>query len=308
MAPKLGLILPTNWGTEPPPTRTLMQFSSRAEELGFDSLWIIDRLLHEYGVPHPFVMLSYAAAATERIGLGTGVVLVSVRHPVEVAQAAATLNAMSGERLTLGVSLGGRDNEYVAMNMPKEQRAGRLVEGVRLMRRLWTESNVDFAGRYYQLEGANIEPKPKRAGGIPVVFGAVTDESLTRAGRMADGWMQGARGTPESFGAAWTKVRDAASEAGRDPAALQSSKLMYVNPVADAETGTEQLQSYLSLYYGPNYPMENTAVGAPETIAAKVKGFGDAGCDLVMMGLPGPDLGKLEVLGRAVAPLVAASQ
>ncbi|MGE0059032.1 MAG: LLM class flavin-dependent oxidoreductase [Dehalococcoidia bacterium] len=308
MAPKLGLILPTNWGMEPPPTRMLMQFSSRAEELGFDSLWIIDRLFHEYGMPHPFVMLSYAAAATDRIGLGSGVVLLSVRHPVEVAQAAATLNAMSGERLTLGVSLGGRDNEYAAMNMPKEQRAGRLVEGVRVMRRLWTETNVDFAGRYYNLEGANIEPKPQRAGGIPVVFGAVTDDSLARAGRMADGWMQGARGTPESFGAAWAKVRDAASAAGRDVSQLQSSKLMYVNPGSDVEAATTQLQDYLTLYYGPNYPMENTAVGPPEAIAAKLKSFGEAGCDLVMMGLPGLDLDKLDVLGKEVAPLVAASR
>jgi probable F420-dependent oxidoreductase len=279
-----------------------MRFSRRAEELGFDSLWVIDRLFHEYGVPHPFVMLSYAAAATERIGLGTGVVLLSVRHPVEVAQQAATLNAMSGERLTLGVSLGGRDNEYVATNMPKAQRVGRLIEGVQLMRRLWSERDVDFKGRYYQLEAANIEPKPQSP--IPVVFGAVTDQSLTRAGRLADGWMQGARGTPENYGRAWTTVRKAAVQAGRDPAQLHSSKLLYVNPSDDTELGTQDLQQYLSFYYGTGYPMENTAVGQPAAIAEKIRAFGDAGAELIVLGLPGPDLEKLEVLGREVGPLV----
>src|SRR5688572_1004966 len=201
---------------------------------------------------------------------------------------------MSGERLTLGVSLGGRDNEYVAMSMPKTQRAGRLIEGVGLMRRLWTEHNIDFEGRYYRLESANIEPKPKRPGGIPVVFGAVTDDSLARAGRLADGWMQGARGTPESFGLAWGKVRAAAQAAGRDPAELHSSKLLYVNPSNDAGTASQQLQHYLSFYYGPDYPMENTGLGAPSAIAEKIQAFGHAGSDLVILGLPSPDLEKLE--------------
>lgn len=306
MAPKIGLILPTNWGVEPPPTATLIRFCERAEELGFDSLWIIDRLFHEYGMPHPFVMLSYAAAVTERIGLGSGVVLLSVRHPVEVAQQAATLDAMSGGRLTLGVSLGGRDNEYVAMNMPRDQRAGRLVEGVRVLRRLWTESDVDLAGKYYRLEKANIAPKPSRPGGIPIVFGAVSPQSLMRAGRLADGWMQGARGTPESYAEAWRIVREAAKAAGREPDALQASKLLYVNPGKDAAAATDHLQRYLSLYYGPNYPMENTATGEPAMIAAKVRAFGEAGCGLVILGLPGPDIEKLELLAREVVPLVNA--
>ena len=106
---------------------------------------------------------------------------------MEIAQQAATLNAMSGERLTLGVSQGGRDNEFLAATMPKEQRTGRLVEGVRLMRRLWTEKDVTFKGRYYQLDAANIQPKPQRPGGIPLLFGASMEPALKRAGCVADG-------------------------------------------------------------------------------------------------------------------------
>src|SRR5438105_3043217 len=86
VAPRLGLIIPANFGEAAPPTKALLAYCSRAEELGFDSLWVIDRLFHQYGVAHPMVMLSQAAAVTSRIGLGTGVILLSVRHPVEVAQ------------------------------------------------------------------------------------------------------------------------------------------------------------------------------------------------------------------------------
>ena len=304
MAPKIGLIIPTNFGEDTPPTKNLSHFCARAEELGFDSLWIIDRLLHQYGVPHPFVMLSYAAAATDSIGLGTGVVLLSVRHPVEIAQQAATLNAMSGERLTLGVSQGGRDNEFLATNMPKEQRTGRLVEGVTVMRRLWSEKNVTFQGRYYHLDAANLEPRPRRPGGIPLIFGGSTEPSFKRAGRLADGWMQGARGTPESFAAAWNTVLGGAHEAGRNASALHSSKLMYVNPGKDAEAASAALEKYLSYYYGPNYPMEHTGFGDPTAIAAKISAFGDAGCELMILGLPGPDTSQLEALASQVLPFV----
>ncbi len=302
--PKLGLIIPTNWGSEAPPTDKLLQFCRRAEELGFDSLWIIDRLFHENGMPHPFVMLSYAAASTSTIGLGTGVVLLSVRHPVEIAQQAASLDALSGGRLTLGVSLGGRDNEYMATGQAKEQRAGRLVEGVEVMRRLWRDDDVDFEGRYYSLQGANIAPKPKRSGGIPVVFGAVTPASLARAGRLGDGWMQGGRGTPESFADSWQQVLHAAEKAGRPAGDLHSSKLFYVNPSSSSNVATREMEEYLSLYYGPNYPMEHTACGPANLIAERISAFGHAGCELVILGLPGPNVEKLEQIAQEVAPLV----
>jgi probable F420-dependent oxidoreductase len=305
MTPRIGLIIPTNWGDQPPPYGQLLDFCRRADELGFDSLWVIDRLFHQHGVPHPMVMLAQAAAVTRRIGLGTGVVLLSVRHPVDLAQSAATLNALSGERLTLGVSLGGRDNEYTATNMPKEQRLGRLVEGVEVMRRLWTQREVTFKGRYYSLDAANIEPKPRREGGIPIVFGATTKPSLARAGRLADGWMQGGRGTPESYAEAWQTVLDSAAKAGRDAGNLESSKLFYVNPVADEARASRELEQYLSLYYGPGYPMEHTAPGPPAMIAERVLAYGEAGCQLVILGLPGPDTRKLELLASEVVPCVA---
>jgi probable F420-dependent oxidoreductase len=303
-APKLGLIIPSNWADGGPPAQELISFFQRADELGFDSLWVIDRLFHQYGMPHPMTMLTYAAAVTQRIGLGTGVVLLSVRHPVDLAQQAATLNALSGERLTLGVSQGGRPNEFQGMSMPIEQRTGRLVEGVSVMRRLWTESDVTFHGRYYHLEGANISPKPTRPGGIPVVWGASNEASLRRAGRLSDGWMQGARGTPESYAQAWATVQQAARDAGRDPATLHSSKLLYTNPDSDKNRAARELQHYLSFYYGPNYPMEHTAVGSANDIASKVRDLGDAGCETVILGLPGPHLAKLESLATEVMPLM----
>lgn len=302
-APRLGLILPTSWGDSSPDAAALMAFARRAEELGFDSLWVIDRIFHARNLPHPLTALTYAAAATNRIGLGTAVILLGTRHPVEVAQQAASLNALSGERLTLGVSLGGRDNEYLGMNMPANQRVGRLLEGTQVIRRLLSEDKVNFDGRYYTLQDATINPKPKVPGGIRMPFGASTEASLRRAGRHADGWIQGGRGDPASFGRAWQTVMDSAAVAGRDTAGLINGKLLYGNP-GETATASAELEAYLSNYYGPGYPMEQTACGSPQQIAERILAYGEAGCQLVMLGLPGADLKRLELIAEQVLPLL----
>ena len=303
--PRIGLIMPTIWGSTGPNTKEFLAFCRAAEQAGFDSLWVISRLFLKNHFGHPMVALSYAAAVTERIGLGTGVELMNIRsHPADLAQQAATLNALSGERLTLGVSQGGRDDEYLAAGVPTTQRTGRMVEGMEVMRRLWTESDVTFEGKYFRLEGANILPKPQRPGGIPLLLGAAAEASLRRAGRIADGWVQGGRGMPEHFAASWAKVLEGAEAAGRDAPSLTNGKLLYTNPGASRAAVEPELDAYLTDYYGPGYPMDQTACGTPEEIAELVRGYGEAGCDLLMLGLPGPDLAKLEVIAEQVMPLV----
>ena len=303
--PKLGLLIPTIWGSEVPKTEDLLDFCRRADALGFDSLWVISKLFHRNHLAHPMTMLAYAAAVTQRIGLGTAVDLLNIRHPVEMAQQAATLNALSGERLTLGISQGGRDSDYAAKGVPISQRTGRLVEGMRVMRRLWSESDVTFEGKYYTLDQANISPKPQRPGGIPLLLGSTAEASLKRAGRIADGWVQGGRGTPESFATRWKTVTQAAEEAGRDPSKLTNGKLLYTNPGPNRAQAEEELERNLATYYGPGYPMDQTACGTPAEIADRITSFGEAGCDLLMLGLPGPDLAKLEILAAEVMPLTA---
>ncbi len=134
--PKLGLLVSTRYPGPMPRTEELITFFRRAEELGFHSLWVIDRPLHKINLPHPLTTLTYAAAVTSKIRLGTAAILLSLRQPVEMARQVATLDALAGGRVTLGVTLCGRPDEFEAMGVPMSQRLGRMVEGITVLKRL----------------------------------------------------------------------------------------------------------------------------------------------------------------------------
>src|SRR5207248_9810439 len=126
-------------------------FVVEAESLGFDSIWAGDHVFYRADVLQPLELLPWAAAVTTRVRLGTAVMLTSYLNPVLLAKAAASLDYLSGGRLTLGLSIGGSEAEYRSIGVPMQERVGRLVEGVKIMRRLWSEDGVNFAGKYNQV-------------------------------------------------------------------------------------------------------------------------------------------------------------
>ena len=157
---KVGLLVPGMFGGQPPRLDEFTGFFRRSEELGFHSLWVIDRVFHNVNILEPLTLLTCAAAVTSRIRLGTSVLLFVMRNPVLVAKTTATLDYLSGGRLTLGISLGGRDNEFGPMGVPVKRRVSRFEEGLDLMRKLWAEENVTFHGRHYHRAGGRLPPFP----------------------------------------------------------------------------------------------------------------------------------------------------
>jgi len=169
---KVGLLIPSSYGGEPPKMAEFTEFCRQADELGFDSLWVIDRIFHTANILDPMTLLTSAATVTSRIRLGTSVLLFVFRNPILFAKTTATLDYLSGGRLILGLSLGGRDNEFGPLGVPVKQRVGRLREGLAVMRKLWTEQNVTFHGRYYNMDNVNMEPKPVQKPTIPIIMAA----------------------------------------------------------------------------------------------------------------------------------------
>lgn len=301
---KIGLLIPTSFGETLPKPQAFADFFREADELGFDSLWVIDRISHQTAkVLDPLTVLSYAAAATSRIRLGTAVLLFPFRSPVLIAKSAATLDYLSGGRLTLGVSLGGGYREYQALGVPIRERVGRLREGLEIMRKLWTESEVTFHGRFYDLERVKIEPKPTQRPSIPILMGGQVDAVLRRSVELADGWIAGSFATPDKLRESVEKISHYVREQGRDVGALEIGKLLYIAVEDDRQRARERVKAYTYTYYGPEYPVDQVTVfGPPQECAGKLQELADAGAKTLMLGMTWPDRAELARIAREIVP------
>jgi alkanesulfonate monooxygenase len=248
-------------------------FVVRAEELGFHAIWVGDHVYHHVDVLQPLHLLTWVAAKTSRVRLGQAVMLSAYLNPVLLAKAAATIDVLSGGRFTLGMSIGGTQAEYTSIGVPMNQRVGRLLESIEIMRRLWREDDVDFEGRYNTIVGGRVKPKPVQPGGVPIYMGAFGDAMLKRIARHGDGWVGGA-GPIASFVAGVPTVRGYCSDIDRDPDSLAIAKLQSVSFAPTREQAKAQGESHWRAYYNPNYDMDNATIyGTPEECSEQLKVF-----------------------------------
>ena len=301
----IGLLVPSVYIDGLPPPDRLASFFQAADRLGFHSLWVTERLLHRLPVIQPLTTLSMAAAVTSNIGLGTAVVLASLRHPIHLANEAANLDYLSGGRLSLGISLGGRPEEFEALGIPIRRRKGRLEETIELLRKLWSESQVSYQGRHFKVENASITSRPVRSEGIPIFLAGGSEPALRRAATQSDGWVHGSQGTPEEMAQRCQAIRTYAAEAGRDAESLELGKLIYIAIDDNKDRAKARLEPWLHAYYGPQYDVNRfCAMGTPQECAAYVTSYIDAGVTMPVLGLSGPDVAELERLHGEVLPLL----
>jgi alkanesulfonate monooxygenase SsuD/methylene tetrahydromethanopterin reductase-like flavin-dependent oxidoreductase (luciferase family) len=253
MSLRIGYLLPTreNIMQSEPRALPLLDLATRAGDLGFDSIWVGDSLTarprHE-----PFTLLAAVAARVPRVEIGTAVLLPALRNPVLLAHQVATLDQVAEGRFIFGVGIAADvpniRAEFTAAGVPFEKRVGRMMEGLRLARALWSGQPVDWDGRW-KLELQTIGPTPARPGGPPLWIGGSLPASLERAGRHFDGWMPIAPDAAQ-WGQQWQEIKTIARAAGRDPAALVGS--MYLTIFLDDDEGraNARLNDYLERYYG----------------------------------------------------------
>ncbi|MGW6378123.1 LLM class F420-dependent oxidoreductase [Rhodococcus sp. NPDC055112] len=217
--------------------------ATAAEGNGFATLWsgehvvMVDRSASRYpyaddgriAVPaaaawlDPLIGLSFAAAATRTIGIATGVLLLPEHNPVLVAKQAATLDQLSGGRLTLGVGIGWSREEFAALGVPFGRRGERTAEYVAAMRRLWSDDVASFDGEFVAFDEVRVNPKPVHNRRIPVVLGGNSDAALRRVAAWGDGWygfnLAGIADVAERIGV----LREFCREEGREPSELRLS-------------------------------------------------------------------------------------
>src|SRR5262249_11000672 len=203
-------------------------------------------------LPWPLIVATAVAARTERLRVGTSVILLPLHHPVRVAEDAITLDLVSKGRLILGVGIGYQPADFRAFGVPMEHRVARFEESLEIMRRCWTGEPFSFRGRHYTLEDVQIRPRPVQPGGPPLWIGASVGAAVRRAGRVADAFV----GTPStSMRSAMSLVdgyRAAAREAGRTPEVVMMRDAWVAATGAEAERvyGPEVMAAYR--YYWQN--------------------------------------------------------
>jgi probable F420-dependent oxidoreductase len=234
------------------------RFVVRAEELGFHAIWAGDHVFYRSDVLQPLHLLTWVAAKTSRVRLGQAVMLSAYLNPVLLARAAATIDVLSGGRFSLGMSIGGTEAEYNSIGVPMNQRVGRLLESIEIMRRLWREDGVEHKGRYHQIEGGSINPKPVQQGGVPVYMGGASDAMLRRIARHADGWV-GPSAPISRFLESVPKLRHRARDIGRNPDSLAIAKLQNISVGETRELAKQQGEAHWRAYYSPSYDRPSRA-------------------------------------------------
>lgn len=167
----------------------LVDFIDSFEALDIDSLWVSDRLVSSALILEPITFLSYIAGRTQKLKFGTSTLVLPTRNPIVLAKELATLDFLSQGRLFPAIGLGGEESKDLqAIGIDRKERAARTDEMIVLMRRLWTEENVTFSGRFFSVENTTIMPRPWQKS-LPIWIGGRSEAALRRTGRLGDGWL-----------------------------------------------------------------------------------------------------------------------
>ena len=321
--------LPVRWGVSLPnrgvlfaltTVDTLIEAAVLAEQSAvFESVWFGDSLIHKPRLEST-VMLGAVAARTERVRLGV-ICMASfpVRHPVLVAIQWASLDQLSKGRTILGVCIGGgHEGELRAFGVKKEERVGRLTEGIKLLRALWSDEEVNHRGKYYTLEGCRIVPRPIQkpcpiwiavSPDRAVVGDKGIERAMKRVATLADGYITMAVPHDE-FRRRLHLIEEFAEEQGRDLSNFEVAIHGMVNINDDRRAAYEESKYYFDNYYSPGYPSEELlriwlAHGPPEECARLIQGWIDMGITTPVLRFTSRNqLGQMERFIKDVLPLL----
>lgn len=302
---KLGYLLPTREKVMAADhsARDLLASGKHAADLGFDSLWVGDSLLarprHD-----PLTVLAAVAASVPNVQLGTAVLLPALRNPVVLAQQLATIDQLSEGRLIVGAGIAADTPairaEFTAAGVPFEKRVGRLLEGFRLCRELWSGKPVAWDGRWL-LENAQLAPLPYTRGGPPIWLAATVEPGIERAAKYFDGWLPIGPDAQE-FGRRQQRFAASAAKFGRSPRDLTTGLYLTV-AIADTEAaGDAMIDSYLQDYYGVQPAMMRSiqaCYGGPlEQVLAFMRSYVAQGAEHLVVRVVGEHQKTLRALSE----------
>ena len=281
---KIGFALPQVFIDQPVNMSLVRDVATRAEALGYESLWTQEQLIGETASLEPITILSYVAAITQKARLGVSVVVLPQHDPVRLAKQFATLDQLSQGRLIVGIGIGG--GRFNTGNGPHiaDRPVRRLTEGLRVMRALWASDGATVDGEIFSLSDVAMNPKPAQGARLTVWFGARQPDALRRAVRDGDGWMGAGSTTVAEFKEQVGNLRNFLAEAGRDPVSFPISKRVYLAVDDDEARAEARLRDWFANYYGSADMASRVSLwGSADKVRAGLEAFVDSGAELLLL-------------------------
>ena len=290
---KFGVTIPNNWGIEDP--QQVLEFGPLAEKLGYDSVWVMDHLfntgyirerLEDKPYYHPMSTLSYLAATTSKVALGTSVLVLPYHNPVELAKYAATLDQISGGRVILGVGVGALTQEFEALGISMRQRGSLTDESMDIMKELWSNHLPRYQSKRWDFSELYFSPKPVQPM-IPLWVGGSSPGAIKRTALRADGWHPTGL-SPEGYALGKQEIAELAAAAGRDSAMMTWS--IRVEVEVHGRPSSDRAATRTTM------PGDD-----PAMMRASIKAYQDAGVEHVVLALNSGDVPAIKRLIKTIA-------
>jgi probable F420-dependent oxidoreductase len=284
---------------------TVLRAARSAEALGYDSIWAGDHISFHIPILESLTLLSFMAAATERITLGTAVYLMPLRPPALIAKVTSTLDLLSGGRLTLGIGVGGEfPPEFEASGVPVAERGARTNEAIEVVRRLWTEDRVEHRGQHFNFGPVSIDPKPSVS--PPIWVGGRRPPAFRRAGRLGDGYISHMT-APDTYRANLETIQSHAREAGRGAEPFTAAAFLFTVLDDRYETALERAITVLEGMY--RVPFREAApkyclLGRPEDCLEQMHRFVASGVRHFIIAPLSNPAETIETIAREILPAI----
>jgi alkanesulfonate monooxygenase SsuD/methylene tetrahydromethanopterin reductase-like flavin-dependent oxidoreductase (luciferase family) len=294
---KFGILLPTrevilSGRAEP---SSIYDIADRSEALGFHSVWVGDSVVAKPRLD-ALTTLAAVGARTRRIRLGTAVYLAALRNPILVAHMVGTVDWLSGGRVDLGIGYSRpndpvQEHEYKVLGHDPVKRIKMSEELVQIIRNLWRENDVSYAGNFSSFDHVTVEPKPIQSGGVPIWLASNNIEAgLKRVARMGDGWLNNIT-DPEIYRECLEKIRAYAAEAGRNPQAIEPG--LYFTLAAGDDSAVREGATFLSHYYNRPYEAVSKAMlcvmGSWQQVMDQIQAYAEAGARTIVLRFAASD-------------------
>jgi probable F420-dependent oxidoreductase len=303
-----GIEIPEVFIDRPVDMQLVRNFLAKAETLGYDSLWVQEKIVGDFPMLEPVSLLTYSAALTSRLRLGTSVLLTVLRNPVQLAKSLATLDQMSHGRLTVGIGIGGGIGRRLPFNeaifgYSSERRVRRFTEGLQVMKALWTKPAASVQGVFWHFENVPMEPKPLQKPHPPIWFGGHREPALRRAVKHGDGWMGAGSSSTGDFIRESALIRRILDENQRDPATFAISKRVYIAVDNDRDRAQRRLRDWFGVRYkNADLALRVSVWGGRDECTDRLGEIVQAGARHLVFNPVFDEMEHLEILAKEIMP------